>query len=612
MPVKEYKGAFKLLFEAGKGNIWLFSQAVLFTILAACFTFLRPQIIRITVDHVIGTEPVEVGSLADWIINLAGGREYLVKNIIICGVLILIVSALACICNFVYRYSTGKTAEDTVRNLRNRLYSHIQKLPYSWHTNIQTGDIIQRCTSDVDTIRGFIANQVMELVRTIFLAVASFIIMLSMNVRLTIAAAVFLPAIAAYSAVYFFYVSKRFKEADEAEGLLSAIAQENLSGVRVIRAFGREKNEIDRFNKQNDHYSNLWIKLGDMLSVYWGLGDMVTGLQVVVISIFGVLEAVAGNLTLGTFIAFIFYHSMLIWPLRGMGRILSELSKTRVSLSRLKAIFDAEPETEPENAKTPPIDREIVFDKVSFAFEKGNPVLDKVSFSIPAGTTLGILGETGSGKSTLAHLLCRLYELDEGDGRITIGGIDIKEINRRYLRANVGMVLQEPFLFSRSVKENIGAFNRDADLVEICRCARIACIDDSIQCFTKGYDTIVGERGITLSGGQKQRVAIARMLAQDSPVMIFDDSLSAVDTETDQNIRHELNRNLSNKTVLIISHRISTIMNADKIIVLSNGRIVEQGSHDELLENSGVYRRIFDLQTNMDDNDRTGDMCERF
>ena len=599
MKASQYKGTFRLLVRAAKGSIVGFFGAAVFTIISAGFGFLRPQIIRMTIDNVIGNLPEQPGSVSGFLMDMLGGREFLSSNLIVCGAAILCTAAVGGLCSFVSRYCTGRTAEGVANKLRTTLYSHIQKLPFSWHTGIQTGDIIQRCTSDVDTIRGFLNSHVIELVRTIFIALSSFIIMFNMNRRMTLAAAICLPLIIIYSAVYYYYVSKRFREADEAEGLLSAIAQENLSGVRVIRAFGREKSEIDRFNTQNEIMSKKWIKLGDMLSVYWGLGDMVTGLQIMFVSIFGVMEAFNGNLSLGTFVAFVSYSNMMIWPLRGMGRILSEMSKARVSLSRLKDILDAKPETEQKDAKKPPVKSDIVFDNVSFSFEGAEKVLDSVSFEVPEGTTLGILGETGSGKSTLAHLLCRLYDLKEGEGSISVGGVDIRDIDRGYLRRNIGMVLQEPFLFSKSIRENIAPIDRGADLESVRSYARMACIDDSIVDFANGYDTVVGERGVTLSGGQRQRVAIARLLAQDSHVMIFDDSLSAVDTETDQKIRSELNRNLGGRTLMIISHRITTVMSADNIIVLSRGRIIEQGNHEELVKLGGVYSRIFSMQTSV-------------
>ena len=310
----------------------------------------------------------------------------------------------------------------------------------------------------------------------------------------------------------------------------------------------------------------------------------------------------SGAITLGEFLAFVSYNQTLIWPVRGLGRILSEMSKAGVSIERLAYILESEPETEPGRALTPPMDRDIVFDHVSFSYGE-QPVLRDVSFTIPAGKTFAVLGATGSGKSTMMHLLDRLYDLSPGCGRITIGGTDIADISRAYLRRNIGIVLQEPFLFSRTIRENIAAVRPGATMEEVRRHAGTAHVDEAILEFADGYDTIVGERGVTLSGGQKQRVAIARTLMLDAPILIFDDSLSAVDAETDAEIRASLHQAKGSATVILISHRITTLMQADCILVLQDGRVAEVGSHDELMARGGLYREIYDLQMTGEDRD---------
>ena len=303
-----------------------------------------------------------------------------------------------------------------------------------------------------------------------------------------------------------------------------------------------------------------------------------------------------GTITLGEFLVFVSYNSMLVWPVRSLGRILSEMSKTGVSMNRVGEILQAEEETDPPEALTPPMDGDIVFDHVNFDYHGINPVLKDISFTIKAGSTVGILGGTGSGKSTLMYLLDRLYDLPEGSGSITVGGVDLRDIRRDWLRKNVGFVLQEPFLFSKTIKENIGVSQDAPDMGAIRHSAAIAAVDEAITEFAQGYDTIVGERGVTLSGGQKQRVAIARMLMQQSPIMVFDDSLSAVDSETDSKIRAALKTGTGDSTVILISHRITTLMHADQIIVLENGRVAQIGSHDELAAQEGVYRQIYEIQ----------------
>ena len=422
-----------------------------------------------------------------------------------------------------------------------------------------------------------------------------------MDAKLTWVALAFVPVVVTYSFIFYSKISDRFRKADEAEGQLSAAVQENLTGVRVIRAFGREKYEIDRFDKKNNRFADMWIRLSYVMGMYWGFGDLFTGLQIMTILVLGTVEAVNGNISVGTFMAFISYNATLVWPIRSLGRVLSEMSKASVSIDRINYILEEEEEQDDPAGLTPDLHGDIVFDHVNFAYEGLMPILKDIHFTIKAGSTFAILGGTGSGKSTLMHLLDRLYELPKAGGTISIGGVDIRAIRLSYLRENIGMVLQEPFLFSRTIRENISAARPGADMEEIRHASRIASVDDAIMGFSGGYDTIVGERGVTLSGGQKQRVAIARMLMQRAPIMIFDDSLSAVDAETDAKIRDALDQNLGGSTVILISHRITTLMKADCILVLSNGQIAQMGTHQELISQPGIYRDIYNIQTAQED-----------
>ena len=340
----------------------------------------------------------------------------------------------------------------------------------------------------------------------------------------------------------------------------------------------------------------MWVRLGNTLGLYWGIGDFFSTLQVMVIIVAGCFQAARGELTNGEFLAFISYNSMLVWPVRQtLPGSSSELSKTNISASRLLAILRAKPEQDLPDAQCPPMDGDIVFHDVSFRYNETKEVLSHISLTIPAGSTFGILGATGSGKSTLMYLLDRLYELPEENGSITIGGVDIRHIALPWLRKHIGIVLQEPFLFSKTLRETIsdGAKNRDMEAIR--HCARLAAIDDTIENFSEGYETLIGERGVTISGGQKQRVAIARMLMQDTPIKIFDDSLSAVDMETDAKIRDAIQTSVRGTTILI-AHRITTLMNADCIAVMDHGKIVQLGNHRDLIKEDGIYRRIFEAQ----------------
>ncbi len=595
------KGRFKMLYTFIKGFRWYYVLAIIFTMLAIVFNYLMPQVIRLIVDVISGAKELNMPKFILDYINRQGGSEFIKDNLLLSAGASLLLAVLSGVFTFLYRYCMAKASEGTVRKLRNHLFDHIQKLPYSWHVKNQTGDIIQRCTSDVETIKNFLSIQFIEMVRTVFLVTFSLTLMFMMNVRLSLIATAFIPVVVAYSAIFFKKIADRFKYADEAEGALSAMVQENFTGVRVVRAFGRQAYEIENFDTKNDYFANYWIKLGYLLSKYWGIGDLVSGLQVMLIIILGAIEAANGVITLGEFLVFVFYNAMLVWPVRQFGRILSEMSKTSVSLSRIKEIVSEEQENDNPGAIAPDMNKDIEFKNVTFDYEGQKPVLKNISFKIKAGTTFGILGGTGSGKSTIMYLLDRLYGLPEGKGSIEIGGVDIRNIKLEYLRSNIGFVLQEPFLFSKTIQQNIDAFKGTNSIEEIRHFAEVAAVDDAIMGFSKGYDTIVGERGVTLSGGQKQRVAIARMLMQHSPIMIFDDSLSAVDCETDAKIRGSLKENTSNSTVILVSHRITTLMNADVILVLEDGQISEMGTHKELLENeNGIYRKIYDIQSSLE------------
>lgn len=593
-------GRLALLWQFSRGGRLLYLGSIIAMIISILSSYLVPQIIRFTVDSVVGGVPMSQPMFIQNLVNKFGGVEYLRGNMLILGGVTLAVAATGGFMNFLRGRWVAMSSEGLIKRLRDKLYSHIQILPYSWHVKIQTGDIIQRCTSDVDVVRNFIQNQLPEMVRTILLVGIAYGILFSMNVPMSLASFLFLPVMFAYSFVFLFKISHRFLHADEAEGQLLSVAQENLTGVRVVRAFGRERFEVDRFQKESENFSQLWVKLGNLLGFFWGASDLLTSFQMLTICVVGVYQAINGNLTVGEFIVFLSYNSMTIWPVRGLGRILSEASKTSVSMGRLREILDTPEEADAPDAAEIPVTGDIVYDNVSFSYDS-IPVLENISFTVKKGTTLGILGGTGSGKTTLAHLLCRLYDLEPDCGSISVGGTDITKFKRRWLRKNIGIVLQEPFLFSRTIKENISSLSSMHSLDEVRHAAEISCVDDSIDGFSQGYDTIVGERGVTLSGGQKQRVAIARAIINDPPIMIFDDSLSAVDTETDTRIRQALQERTNGTTTIIIAHRITSISKADKIMVIDNGRMLEMGTHGELLAKNGVYRRVYDLQSSVDE-----------
>ena len=588
----------QLIFRFLQGSKVYFGAAVAASLISTVLNALTPQIFRFSIDEVLGGN--------------GGGR--LSGNLWELAWMIVAVAVASGIFTYISRTNTAKAGENFAKNLRDTLFIHVQKLPMKWHDRNQTGDIIQRCTSDVEVIRGFVVTQRLEVFRTVFLVITSFAMMFSMNVKLSCVVLLFVPVVIVYSTVFYKLIAKRFTIADEAEGELSTVVQENATGVRVVRAFGREQFEMERFDEKNKAFASLWIRLGTLSGLYWGVGDLITGLQVVAVIIFGVAQAVNGAISVGEFIAFAAYNSTLVWPIRGLGRILSDMSKAGVSFERVDYIIRSREEAYGEEADGKEADGkeagmsggryDISFQHVTFGYEEGKEVLRDISFTVPQGRTFGVLGGTGSGKSTIIQLLSRLYELEDKGGCIYIGSRKIQDIPIEELRRNIGMVLQEPFLYSRSIRENIAASVPDATMEEIRHAARIACVDEAIMGFPDGYETLVGERGVTLSGGQKQRIAIARMLLRRTPIMIFDDSLSAVDSQTDYEIRRALKEHMREATVILISHRVTSLMGADEIMVLSQGRIEECGTHEALIQRNGIYRRIYEIQMSRDDREK--------
>ena len=567
-----------------------FAAALLCACLAMVFNALTPQIIRLTVDSILGPETPQLpGFLMSWL-NWAALEAQPLRALWWAAAAVLLTALLRGVCSYGQRLQLARGSESYVKGIRDDLYRHIQYLPFAWHKNNPTGDIIQRCTSDVDVIRQFVCNQLVEVVRTVFLIVLYLCIMFTMNLRLSLISALFIPIVGLSSGVFYKKISGRFQAADEAEGDLTTCAQENLTAVRVVRAFGRERYEEEKFNGKNQRFSQLWIRLGKLLSVYWASGTLLTCLQVMVIVVAGACECVAGRMTLGSFVAFVTYNEALAWPVRSLGRVLSDMSKAGVSMDRVGYILNAREERDLPDA-VDAVNGDIVFDHVSFTYD-GQPVLEDVSFTIHQGETFAILGGTGSGKSTLVHLLDRLYDLPEGGGSITIGGVDIRRMKRESLRRQIGLVLQEPFLFSQTVGENICAVRPDAGDEAMRRAAAVACVDEAISAFPQGYDTVVGERGVTLSGGQKQRVAIARALCMEPDVLCFDEPTSALDPELTGEVLRVI-RQLADRrtTMIVVTHEMAFARDvADRLIFMDGGVIVEQGDPRQVINHPRMER----------------------
>ncbi len=571
--------------------------AALCIMLAASFSFITPLIIRFTVDTVLGGKPADLPFGLGAVLNAWDGLPWLANNLWLAAVAVILVSLAAHSLTFLRGKLSAEVSEEFARRLRDRLYDHIQRLPYAWHSRVQTGDIIQRCTSDVDTVRRFLGQQLIQLARGIFMALLILPVMLYMNVRMTVISTLVVPVIFVYAYVFFRQVRKRFQAADESEGQLTTVLEESLNGIRVVRAFAREEFEVNRFETAADDYRGKCRKLITVLAWYWASSDAVCLLQIAAVFLIGIGWVIRGEITLGTLLAFSTYIGMLLWPIREMGRILTDLGRAMVSAGRLLEIIETPVEDmggTHELAEGVRLRGRIEMENLSFGYDAGHQILRNVNLRIEAGETIAILGATGSGKSTLTNLIPRLF--DDYQGSVRIDGIDLQAFDRQQLRRQIGIVLQEPFLYSRSLKENIGIALPGVDLARVEKAANESALHECVSEFEQGYDTVIGERGITLSGGQRQRCAIARALILDPAILILDDALSAVDSETEQIIQRNLLLRKGRATTIIITHRLTGVSLADRIVVLEHGRIAQIGTHTELLAAPGAYQRIWNIQ----------------
>ena len=495
----------------------------------------------------------------------------------------------------------AQTAEGSVRRLRNYLYDHIQHLSFAYHAQTETGELIQRSTSDVDAIRRFYADQAIGFGRIVLLFIINFIALAYLNLKLAFISIAVVPIIVILSLIFFKKISKAYEAYQEQDANLSTRLQENLTGVQVVKAFARQQFEIKKFEVENWEKLVRGKKLLSMHSLFWPISDIFCGAQLLIGYLVGAMMAINGEISIGTYLAYAGLVIWIIFPMRNLGRLIVQMSTGMVSYQRVIEIIkqDREPldegDTHPENG----VSGDIRFENVCFEYDSGSTVLKDISFRCKPGQVIALLGSTGSGKTTLVNLLPRFY--DYTNGNIFLDGVELNRYPRRFLRQQIGIVEQEPFLFSRTIRENIRyGVEKEVTQEEIENAARIAAIHDVIQDFPDGYNTLVGERGVTLSGGQKQRVAIARTLLKNPKILILDDSTSSVDTETEAEIRAAMEQLMQNRTTFIIAHRIQTIMSADLILVMENGRIVQKGVHRELVQRPGMYREIYNIQTNIE------------
>lgn len=602
-----------------RGQRTLYLAAIGLLIVAVAVDYIGPAIIQAAIDllgaapggPVVGREELPVRALRA--LGVTPGKP---ETFFIPALLVALVAIVSGALMFIKSVWIGKASEGIIRSLRNRLYDRLQHVPLSFHDKHQTGDLVQRCTSDVDTLRNFYSSQIVELARALMLLAIGVPLLFYYDWRMALASVAVLPVIVGFSLFFFSRVKGRFKQSDDAEGFMSATLQENLTGIRVVRAFNRQAYEIQRFEEKNNTHRKLDWGMYKLMAAFWSSSDLLCFTQILLVLGYGVYSVSHGRIRIGEFLLFVQVVWRFLWPVREMGRILTELGKAVVSVGRVYEIAshdtesDPDPEPEPEAAVNlaaprsdtlPPLSGQIEIRNLTFS-HADKAILSNINLTVEPGKTLALLGPSGAGKSSLVALLLRFYDYTEGS--IRLDGHELRDLPRKFVRSQFGVVMQEPFLFSKTIRDNI-RLGRIDDLqipnTDITAAAQQSAVHESIEGFEKKYDTLLGERGVTLSGGQRQRVAIARALLRNSPILILDDALSAVDTHTEANILQALRTRSGRQTTLLIAHRLSTLMHADQIAVLEAGRITQLGTHAELVSQPGLYQRLWNIQTALEE-----------
>ena len=587
-------------------NLWRWSKKYLFLVIfIIVLNFVLQYLysyIAILVElatSVLGNENSSV-NLPSFLIDFFLSFEKPLTIILVIGISMVLLQLFRSILRFLDGYLRAYGTEHIGYDMRTKIYNHVLDLPYTYHNNLDIGDLIQRSTSDIDTSSSFICSQFPELI-SIFITISIGAYQVGqINLILMGVSLISLPLLGISSIVWFNYINKKFTQIEEKEAVVTTVVQENINSSRVVRAFSNEAYELKKMKKANDEYYNKLYSLYIREPIFWGFTDFVATFQYALTIAVAIYLAYKGLVTTSDITACLLLLGMVIWPIRGLGRIISNYGKAIVAANRIEEVLKEASEYENNGSLTPEITGSIKFRNVSFKFNDTNDeLLKNISFDINKGDVIAIVGKTGSGKSTICNLLTRF--LDYNEGTIYLDETPITKIEKHYLRKNIKMILQDPFLFSNNVLENVRITDNNLSKEEVRKACSIASIDSEIMNFKEGYETIVGEKGTTLSGGQKQRIAIARMLVSKAPILIFDDSLSALDTKTDYLIRKALKRNNNKQTMIIITHRITTAKEADKILVLNEGKIEAYASHNELLNISPLYKELWQIQGELED-----------
>ncbi len=590
------------LWKITAGQRLRYAGAIVAMACANLAMFGAPLIGKFAIDVVIEDDPglaaPVLAAPAAWLAEAVGG-SLLVWYLAVSAIAAVGITALGGVFLYFRGIGAAIASEAIVRRLREELYRHLHALQAKFYDDADTGDLVQRCSSDVETLRVFLSSDVVEIGRALLLVLTVMPILFWMDERLAWWSIALLPIIFLGAFAFFSKVKALFQVTDEAEGEMTAVLQENLTGIRVVRAFARQDFEIDKFAVRNGKFRDHNNRLIRLMGMYWGTQDLVCNGQIGIVLFAGALYIMDGSLTVGTLFAFMTYIGMIMWPIRQMGRVLTDSGKAVVALGRMNDILKQTEETLEPTPGQGRADGAIEFVNVCFGYDEARPIIRDFTLSIAPGETLAIVGAPGSGKSTLIRLLLRLYPYQSGS--ITLDGQEIAEVNRQWLRSQIGVVLQDPFLYSRSIAQNLKIGRPDAPVEHLHRAAQDAAIHQSITRLADGYDAMVGERGVTLSGGQRQRLALARALLKDPPVLVLDDSLSAVDTGTEAHILAALKARKGRHTTIVIAHRLSSVRHADRILVLEHGRIAQIGHHEDLIAQPGAYRRLCEIQGALDE-----------
>ena len=571
--------------------------AIIAMVVSYVFLFMLPLISRTALDILIK----EPDTASNWLTTLAAAAytgsdpdSQILALLLVSATISILLTVLAGICFYLRGYWIAAASEGIARRLRDRLLNHLNHLPILFHNNTDTGDLIQRCTSDVETFRVFLSAQIIEIARAVLMLLVVTPILFYLHPKMAWLSLASMPLLF-FSAILFFQkVKSVFTRVDESEARLTTVLQENLTGIRVVRAFARQEYEINKFAESNAAFREENKRLMRLLGGYYGFSDFICLGQIGLLLIAGANWALAGELTVGTLFAFITYESMIIWPIRHMGRVLTDTSKAVVALGRLSEILSEPMESQNEFSPQHRLKGNIALQGVSIWHQRSKPIINNMTLNVKAGETVAFLGPPGSGKSTLLQLLLRLHDYQTGS--IRLDQYELNELCRKYARNQMSIVMQEPFLFAASIKENLLLGRRQASEEDMHNAAKAAQIHDSILKFPRSYESMVGERGVTLSGGQRQRIALARALVKQPPILILDDSLSAVDTDTEANILAALKRQQHQQTTIIVAHRLSSVMHADRIFVLDSGQIIQQGHHQLLANEAGTYQELCLIQ----------------